>query len=286
MNNSCFSVDVEEWFNILDAEKIPDISQWDSLESRMEMSLDIILQLLEEAGVKATFFWLAWFAAKNPKLVRKCEEAGHEIASHGYAHLLAYKVGRSVFSEDLRKSKKILEDITGIEIKGFRAAGFGILESTRWVFEEIKAGGFRYDSSVFPALRSHGGMLNAEISPYFIPTQYGTLLEIPQSVLEIAGRRVSFFGGGYLRLTPLPIILWGINRLHKLNRPLIVYIHPREVDPSHPRLPLPLIRRFKCYVNLKSTLKKLEVICRDYSFQTMDELSTEYYKQRFDEKTY
>ena len=276
MNQNCFTIDVEDWFNILDVDSAPDISQWSSLESRFHKPMDDILQLLDETNVKATFFWLGWFAERNPELVSRCLDAGHEIASHGYGHVLAYKVGRSIFSEDVRKSKLILEDITGVEVKGYRAAGFGTLDDTTWTFDEIKAAGFLYDSSVFPASRGHGGMSNSNLAPHLISTTSGELLEFPQSMIEILGKRFSVFGGGYLRLAPLPVIKRGIKALHEHERPLITYIHPRELDPEHPRLPIPLVRRFKSYVNLQSTYKKVEWICRNYDFQTMAELADTY----------
>ena len=266
---SFLTIDVEEWFHILDDQAVPAFRQWAGLESRLQRNVELLLSLLGTHKVKATMFWLGWAAEKYPALLRRCADMGHEIASHGYAHLLAYEVGRYKFREDIRHGKKVLENITGKEVLGFRAAGFGTTADTPWLFEEIRAAGYVYDSSVFPAKRGHGGIVDFKREPHQMDTPAGSLLEIPQSVVEIYGKRVSFFGGGYLRLAPIPLIKWGISKLQESGLPLVVYVHPREVDPEHPRLALKLHRRFKSYVNLHSTIPKLHWLCENYRFQLM-----------------
>lgn len=263
------TIDVEEWFHILDDPAVPDIGQWAGLSSRLPRNMEIILSILDEYGVKATMFWLGWAAEKYPALVKQCSQAGHEIACHGYAHVLTYKVGREKFREDIFRGKKVVEDIISQQVVGFRAAGFGTTTDTPWFFDEIRAAGFHYDSSVFPAKRGHGGIKDFKVVPHEIMTSKGALLEIPQSVVEVLGKRVSLFGGGYLRIAPIFLISWGINKLRAVHRPLVVYIHPREVDPEHPRLSLKLHRRFKSYVNLRSTVPKLHWLCANYKFGLM-----------------
>lgn len=275
---SCLTIDVEDWFHILDSSAVPDIRHWPSLESRIEKNLDHLLNLLDSFSVKVTLFWLGWLAERHKDLVRKCQDAGHEIASHGYAHVLAYQVGMRAFRRDISDAKQILEDITGEPIRGFRAAGFGITEEADWAFDVIKEAGYEYDSSVFPASRGHGGIPNSPLGPYFIETHSGHLLEIPMSVVKILGYRTSFFGGGYLRLANIRTIKWGIDRLLAANQPLIVYVHPRELDPDHPRLPLSLFRKFKSYVNLNSTFPKLKWLCESYPFYTMLQMVENYIK--------
>ncbi len=261
--SNVISIDVEDWFHILDSSAAPSIERWSSLESRIEQNIKKMLAMLDNFSVKATFFWLGWAAERHKSLVRKCHNSGHEVASHGYAHILAYKVGPDAFRQDIIRAKAILEDITGDTIRGFRAPGFGITNKAPWAFDVIKESGYQYDSSVFPASRAHGGMSDSLLGPYFIETASGHLLEIPTSVVEVFGRRVSLFGGGYLRLASKRMIKWGISRLQKAQQPLIVYVHPREIDPDHPHLSLSLIRRFKCYVRLRSTLPKLAWLCQD-----------------------
>ena len=269
------SIDVEEWFHILDSPSAPPLAQWGNLEHRIEHSLERMLELFHSKNVRVTFFWLGWAAERHQKLVRKCHEAGHEIASHGYEHVLAYQVGQEKFRDDIVRGKKVLEDITGHVVKGFRAPGFGITDETYWAFDVIKEVGYEYDSSVFPSSRGHGGLQQASLDPYIIQTTAGPLVELGMSMVEIMGRRFSFFGGGYLRLAPKWLMKLGINSLHAEKRPLIVYVHPREIDPHHPRLPLSPLRKFKCYVNLHTTMPKLTWLCSEYRFQTMDVLAEE-----------
>ena len=239
-----------------------------------QRSVDRLLQLFDDNDVRATFFCLGWMAERMPRLVRRCYTAGHEIGSHGYGHVLPYRVGPRAFLKDIVRSKAILEDITGQEVIGFRCPGFAIRDGNRWVFDVVAEAGFQYDASVFPAYHGHGGLQDTVPGPHLIRTTHGPLVEIPVSTVPFWGRRYCLFGGGHLRISPLSLIQWGIHRLHGAGQPLVVYIHPREIDPHHPRLPLPLYRRFKCYVNLRSTLPKLRWLCNHYSFTTMSLLAS------------
>ena len=270
---NCFSIDVEDWFHILDTPAAPTIDQWADLKPRVDIGMNRLLDLLDKNSVKGTMFWLGWMAEKHPNLIRRCMDAGHEIASHGYGHVLAYEVGPDRFFEDVSRGKKVLQDITGCEIDGFRAAGFSTTEDTDWTFDKIAEAGYTYDSSVFPASRGHGGKQNSSLEPNMIDTHSGKLVELPQSVVEVFGKRLSLFGGGYLRLAPKWLIRSGVRKLHGSGRPLIIYVHPREADPEHPRLPIGFKRSFKSYVNLKTTLPKLEMLFKDYRFVTMREVS-------------
>lgn len=269
---NAMTVDVEDWYHILDSPSAPPLDRWEELPSRLERNLSQLLDALKEDGARATFFWLGWLAHRHGALVRRCVNDGHEVASHGYGHVLAYKVGPKAFLEDMVLAKKILEDTIGQEVCGFRAPGFGITESTGWAFDAIRQAGHRYDASIFPAARGHGGIRQAIIGPHAIPTPSGPLLECPMSVVQMMGRRLCLFSGGYLRLAPVALIQWGIRRLHRAGQPAVVLVHPREIDLDQPRLDLPLARRFKCYVNLRSTMKKMRWLCRNYKFQTMTTL--------------
>jgi len=270
------TVDVEEWFHILDSDSVPNISQWTSLESRVEVHMERILALLSHATTRATFFWLGWVAERHVRLVRRCIEDGHEIASHGYAHVLPYRVGKAQFHQDIVRAKSCLEDIAGAEVHGFRAAGFGITEATPWAFDVIRGAGYTYDVSIFPGRHGHGGLPFAPLVPHTVKTQNGDLFEVPSSVVEVLHRRFSLFGGGYLRLASKGMIEWGVRRLEAEGRPLIVYLHPRDIDPQQPRLPLSLTRRFKCYVNLHTTLDKVKWLCENHRFGTISDLRNAY----------
>lgn len=267
-----FSIDVEDWFHLLDCSSTPDVTEWQGLESRIDRNMNRLLELLSEYDRKATFFWLGWVAERHVDLVRRCVALGHEVASHSYKHLLAYKVGRNAFREDIRRGKHVVEDICGCSISGFRAPGFGIKSENMWAFEEIASAGFVYDSSIFPAIRGHGGIPNAPVHPFCINTPSGLLYEFPIPMVEVFGMRLNFFGGGYLRLAPIPIIEWGIAKLSQNDNPLIVYLHPREIDPDQPRLPISLVRRFKSYINIGSTEKKIRWLLCTYPLGRMVEL--------------
>ena len=264
------TIDVEEWFNILDVSGEIPFEKWSEQENRLVSNLEHMLGLLRENNVKATCFWLGCFAERYPDLVRRCAAEGHEIASHGYAHILAYKSGRERFREDITKAKEILENIIQEPVLGFRAAGFSTTDDSTWVFEEIRKAGYLYDSSVFPASRNNGGMTSSPLGIYTIHTAVGDLLEIPQSMVTILGHRMNMFGGGYLRLFPYSAIKWGIRRLQKDNLPLVVYVHPREIDPAHPRLKMSAFRHFKSYVNLKTTYGKISRLCQEFDYQKMN----------------
>jgi polysaccharide deacetylase family protein (PEP-CTERM system associated) len=270
--HNVLSVDVEEWLHILNIPGTPKCEDWSSLEGRADANVNRLLDLLQEHEVRATFFWLGWMAERHPTLLRRCVAAGHEIASHSYSHVRPQDVGPAGFKDDIERAKKVLEDVTGRPVRGFRAAGFSIHGETEWAFEVIKAAGYEYDSSVFPAYHSPCCVHHWQVGPYWIATKAGRLIEVPLSAVSLLGYKLFLFGGGYLRLSPQWLIQWGVRRLHKAGMPLIVYVHPREIDPQQPHLPLPALRRFRCYVNLHSTLPKLTWLCRHCAFVPMVEM--------------
>jgi len=274
-----FSVDVEDWFHILDVPKAPDIARWSTLPSRVEANFQRLLDLFSEEGRHVTCFFVGWIAERFPHLVREAVARGHEIASHGYAHRLAYSMTRREFRADALRSRLLLEDISGSPVMGYRAAGFSATEAVPWFFTELCASGYAYDSSVFPARRGHGGNPKSALRPHFVADE--ALIEIPASLAELGPMRMCFFGGGYLRLFPYGIIRHMGRRLMANGAPLIFYVHPREIDPQHPRIPMSYARRFRSYVNLHTTETKIRHImrdfpvttCRDFLFGSASELS-------------
>lgn len=269
------TVDVEDWYHLLDSPAAPQMEQWEQLESRIDRGLNGLLDLLAAAGSRATLFWLGWLAERHRTLVHCCEQAGHEIANHGYGHLLAYQAGPERFRRDVVRGKEVLEQICGHPVRGFRAGGFSVTGQTPWAFDIIRECGHDYDVSVFPAARGHGGLGGAPLGPHWIDTPSGPLLEFPLSVVDRCGCRFCLFGGGYLRLAPRWLIRLGVDHLRARGRPLIVYVHPREIDPGQPRLPLTGKRRFMYYVNLRTTRPKLEWLCRRHGFQTVSEVASQ-----------
>jgi len=266
------SIDVEDWFHILEVDSSPDLEEWDRLEGRVRKNYTRLLDIIDRRGIKVTCFFLGYVAKKYPELVLDTKRRGHEIASHGYAHQLVYTQTREAFYNDILKTKNILEEIINARIFGYRAPGFSITDSTPWAFDELTRAGYRYDSSVFPASRTHGGIKSAPLKPYILETSYGKLVEFPISVINIFNKRLCFFGGGYLRLFPYWLIKWLTKNLQKDGRMVNYYIHPREIDLEQPRLEMGRFRKFKTYINLKSTEKKLEKIIRDNEFINFSEV--------------
>ena len=202
-NNHCvMSIDVEDWFHILDLPSTPGLDQWDRLPSRVERNFMRLLDLAAESRVRCTCFFLGWIAERHPRLVTAAVGRGHEIASHGWAHRLAYELTPREFYEDAAKAKDVLEQISGHRVLGYRSAGFSLSDRNAWVFDELLRAGYSYDASVFPARRAHGGWRNGQYSPYIVKRPNGELVEFPTSVEEVFGNPYCFFGGGYLRAVP------------------------------------------------------------------------------------
>ncbi|MBL8000752.1 MAG: polysaccharide deacetylase family protein [Flavobacteriales bacterium] len=270
--HSVFSVDVEEWFHILDVPSTPPMERWGTMESRVEASFGRMLEVFAEKRVRTTLFFLGWVAERHPQLVRAAAAQGHEIASHGYAHELVYKHDRRHFTEDVRRAKGIIEDAAGVRVRGYRAPGFSVTQETPWFFEALAETGHAYDSSIWPGSRNHGGWPGALPVPHVVPTAKGDIVEFPISLGSAFGRPLYFFGGGYLRFFPYAVIRDRARAVLQEQRPVVFYLHPREVDPGHPRLPMSAKRRFMSYVNLATTEPKMRRLFDDLPMTTFGEL--------------
>jgi polysaccharide deacetylase family protein (PEP-CTERM system associated) len=262
---SIFTVDVEDWFHILDVPSAPDIAEWNALPSCIERNFRKLLDIFSEKDVRTTCFFLGYVAARFPQLVKEAYDRGHEIASHGYAHRLIYTMTPQEFLEDVKESKDVLEGIIGHPVLGYRAPGFSLTEDTPWFFQTLLEAGYRYDSSVFPAPREHGGLDTRNYSPHLTAER---LMEFPITVTNVIGRPCCFFGGGYLRLFPYPVVRRMCRKVLAENRPVVFYVHPREIDPNHPRLRLNPKRAFKSYINLATTEPKLRKILDEFEVTT------------------
>ena len=264
MLQSIFSIDVEDWFNLSGTGFEPPPSEWDRLESRVERNFRGLLELLAEGGGTATCFFLGYFAKRFPHLVHEAVAAGHEVASHSYFHRLVYELSPTEFHADALATRKLLEDISGRPVRGFRAPAFSVTARTPWFFDKLAEAGYTYDSSVFPAPHQTGGLSTGKLAPYRVATAAGELVEFPITAVPVLGKPMCFFGGGYLRLFPYALIRGMGRRALNERRPVIFYVHPREIDPEQPRMPLRGRRRFTCYVNLRSTREKIRRILRDF----------------------
>lgn len=270
-----FSVDVEDWFHILDVPSTPTLYEWDKLPSHLEKNFFSLLDMLAQRKAHATCFFLGWVANRFPHLVKAAVAGGHEVGSHGYAHRLVYQMTRDDFYADALTSKQILENIAGCQVLGYRAPGFSVTERTPWFFDMLREAGYRYDSSVFPASGEHGNMRGKGHWSFFIDGASG-MIEFPMTVTSVFGRPVCFFGGGYLRLFPYFVVRKMTSKVLCEKRPVVFYVHPREVDPDHPRLRMNLRRRFKCYVNLKTTARKVGNVLDEFEVTSFREFILDY----------
>lgn len=255
--------DIEEWFHLLDNESTKGEAQWVNYESRIHNNVDRILDILDRHNTKATFFCMGWIARKYPEVIRKISER-YEIGSHTDMHQLVYEQGEKAFREDISSSIKLLEDISGKKVKYFRAPGFSITENEKWAFEVLVENGIEIDSSVFPAPRAHGGFpsYNAP-KPSIIQYNGIQIKELPINYTTLLGKHLIFSGGGYFRLFPYPLI----HKWTKNSEYLMSYLHPRDFDPKQPMIQdLPLIRKFKSYVGLKSAQSKFEKWLDEFEF--------------------
>jgi len=260
------TVDVEDWFHVLEADRAPDRAAWTHLDSRVERNTETLLALFEREAVRATFFVVGWVAWRHPRLVQRIAAAGHEVASHSFWHEVMGRHHRHSLREDVGAARKLLEDLSGTPVKGFRAPGGSITPETAWVFDVLAEAGYEYDSSLCPGFSSHGGFPSPWHAPHRVRCNAGELAEIPSSTFGLGRRRLPYAGGGYLRLLPGAAIRALIALDNRSGRPANVYVHPREIDPDQPRMTLAPLRRFKYYVGLRSTERKLASLLARFRF--------------------
>jgi polysaccharide deacetylase family protein (PEP-CTERM system associated) len=227
--------------------------------------MEPLLTLLDRHGVRATFFVLGHLAERHPDVVRAIHDAGHEVASHGFAHEVVYTLTPEAFRADIRRSLDLLAEITGEPVRGYRAPFFSITDASRWALDILVAEGVAYDSSMFPVINDRYGVPDGNPLPHWIQTSSGRLFEVPPSTVRF-GINLAFSGGAYLRLLHGKIIARGIARLNRAGVPCVLYIHPWELDPDHPRIPLPRRIAVSHYWNLRSTPRKLEELVSRFPF--------------------
>ena len=266
---NALSVDVEDYFQVMALAPYIARSEWETMPCRVERNVERILELLGEADAKATFFTLGWIAERYPQLVRRIVEAGHELASHGYGHRRVKSQNRGDFYEDISRAKRLLEDIGGVEVCGYRAPSFSIGASDFWAFDCIVAAGYRYSSSVYPIQPDHYGIPGASRFP-FRPVD--ELLEIPVTTARVLAANLPAGGGGYFRLLPYPVSRALIQRVNETEgRPAVFYFHPWELDTEQPRIPgTSLKARFRHYHNLDQVQPRLRRLLRDFDWRRID----------------
>ena len=267
------SIDVEDWFQVGAVEKTIDRASWNQLESRVEVNCDRALALFDTAGVKATFFTLGWVAQRHSGVMRRIVEQGHELASHGWDHARVFTLNPHSFGEDLRRSRGVLEDISGQAVTGYRAPSFSIDARNPWAHEVLAREGYAYSSSVAPIVHDHYGWREAPRFA-FRPVAGSPLVEIPVTTAEFAGRRIAAGGGGFFRVLPYALTRWAIRQVNAQGRPAAFYFHPWEIDPDQPRVAnAPLRSRLRHYTNLAGMEAKLRRLAGEFAWGRMDALA-------------
>jgi polysaccharide deacetylase family protein (PEP-CTERM system associated) len=267
---NAMSVDVEDYFQVQAFAKTIDRADWDNLPCRVEHNVDRLLEIFGEAGVKATFFTLGWVAERYPALIRRIVAQGHELASHGWNHTRADSQDEAAFRADIAKTKKLLEDVGGVEVLGYRAATFSIGPKNDWAFRVLGEEGYRYSSSLYPIRHDLYGDIAASRVP-FHPNGL-PLLEVPMTTVQWFGGNFPCSGGGYFRLLPYTMSKLNMRRVNEHeHQPCIFYFHPWEIDPEQPRQQnIDVKTRFRHYTNLGRMEGRLKRLLRDFAWDRMD----------------
>ena len=266
-----FTVDVEEYFQVSALERYVPRGQWDSLESRVVANTTTLLDLLAETNQTATFFVLGWVAQRAPALIRRIAAAGHEVASHGWDHRRVTDETPAEFRSSVRRSKDALEQLVGAPVLGYRAPSFSIVQGTEWALDILIEEGYAYDSSLFPIRRPGYGYAAAQRDPHWVERPSGRLAELPPVTLRKFGVNLPAAGGAYLRLLPAGLIRSAVRAAEARGVPATLYIHPWELDPDQPRIPVSFVTRIRHYGGLRRTVPRLRKLFNEFQFKPIAE---------------
>ncbi|NOY73033.1 MAG: DUF3473 domain-containing protein [Gammaproteobacteria bacterium] len=267
---NALTVDVEDYFQVSAFAKNIKPSDWDKQPLRVEKNTQRLMDIFDEAQVKATFFVLGWVADRNRSLVKEIARRGHEVASHGYSHQLVYNQTPEVFREETVRSKELLEDIIQAPVRGYRAASYSITKDSLWALDILAEAGFEYDSSIFPVRHDRYGIPDAEEIPHRLKTLKGhSLVEFPLSTAKIFNHKLPVAGGGYFRLYPYALTKAGLTQINHRQQPFIFYLHPWEIDPEQPKVATSWLSRFRHYNNLDKCESRLCQLLIDFEFDTV-----------------
>jgi len=273
MIKNAMTVDVEDYFQVSAFEKIITRQDWDSYPHRVEINTNKVLDMFDRNGVKATFFTLGWVAERYPALVKRIVSDGHELASHGYYHVRVINQSPEEFYADITRTKALLEDLGGVEVKGYRAASYSIGKTNLWAFSELERAGYQYSSSIYPIKHDLYGMPDAPRFK-FHPNEEDGILEIPVSTLKMFGKTFPCGGGGFFRFYPYAASKWALKRMNNMEgQSGMFYFHPWEIDPEQPRIREATSKaKFRHYLNLNKMQNRLERLINDFEWQRMDEV--------------
>ncbi len=270
---NAFTVDVEDYFQVSAFEHRVSRKNWEKYESRVEVSTEKLLRLLEKASVCGTFFILGWVADRFPALAKRIHQCGHEVASHGYWHQLIYNQDPEDFREDICASRDAIANACGVEVTAYRAPSFSITQRSYWAIEVLIENGFTIDSSIFP-ITGHDryGVPGAKKEIHDLLTPKGTIIEFPPSAWH-RGKFNIPIGGGYFRIFPWAISKKAIKEVRRDVGTAMFYIHPWEVDPDQPRIRgTGWKSQLRHYTGQRSTCKRLERMFKTFSFSSMTQV--------------
>ena len=268
---NALTIDVEDYFQVSAFAPFIARSEWLHRECRVERNVERILEMLAAGGAKATFFTLGWVAERYPQLVRAIVAQGHELASHGYDHQRVSDLSPQAFFDDIDRARRLLQDIGGVDVQGYRAPSFSIGANNLWAFGDLARAGYRYSSSIYPIRHDHYGMPDA---PRFAHTRNEGVLEVPATTLRLGGRNLPSSGGGYFRLLPYALSRWMLRRVNERDgQSAVFYFHPWEIDAQQPRVAgIDAMTRFRHYVNIERMPARLQRLIGDFSWGRMDKI--------------
>jgi polysaccharide deacetylase family protein (PEP-CTERM system associated) len=268
---NALTIDFEDWYHGLTRTN-PRPEQWDQLPARIEESAAMLLELLSEARVKATFFILGDVARRQPQIIRRIAEMGHELGSHGFSHRPVHQLNPQEFRRDLDETRQLIQDIAGADVVGFRAPYFSIDQRCLWAFEVLEQAGYHYDSSIFPLKTILYGYAGASRVPYR-PLSDARLVEYPLTTLRMFGRNFPVAGGFYNRMLPYPVIRWSLRKINRQGMAAILYLHPWELDVHQPRIPVSPREKLTHFGGRASLAGKLRRLSKDFHLTTLGEVN-------------
>jgi polysaccharide deacetylase family protein (PEP-CTERM system associated) len=243
--------------------------RWESLESRVARNVNRLLELLARHSATATFFTLGWVAERQPAMIKAIAAAGHEVASHGWDHRRVTELQPGEFREQVRRTKAILEDLSGQPCIGYRAPNYSIVAGREWALDILLETGHRYDSSLFPIRRPGYGYAGGGRDPHWLERPAGRLLEVPPATLRLMGLNLPAAGGAYFRLLPSVLVRAALRDAEARGQPGTFYLHPWEYDAGQPRFAVPFLTRVRHYGGLAGVLPRLERLLGEFRFASI-----------------